>query len=115
MDIINNTQLIKNMEHNKVIKLKDVVGYKAGMVSSLAIAARPGVNMTLFSFEKGEEISTHAAPGDAFVTILEGEVDITINGEISHLKEGDAIVMPAGAPHALQATTRFKMMLVVVK
>lgn len=108
------SELIKNIEHKKVLKLKDIVAYKDNKVSSQTLAARPGVNMTLISLDAGEELSTHAAPGDAFVNILDGEVKIVIDGEPFELGEGDAIVMPSGAPHSLHAKTKFKMLLVVV-
>ena len=70
--------------------------------------------MTLFSFEKGEEISTHEAGGDAFVTCLDGVGKITIDGIDYELKEGDSIVMPARHPHAVMGKERFKMLLIVV-
>jgi quercetin dioxygenase-like cupin family protein len=109
------SELIKNIEHKEVLKLKEIVGYKDNKVSSRTLAATPGTNMTLLSLDAGEELSTHAAPGDAFVNILDGEVKITIDGEPYELGEGDAIVMPSGVPHSLYAKTKFKMLLVVVK
>lgn len=116
MEILNNSlELIKNIRHNQVYNLKDVVAYKEGMVASLALAARDGVNMSLISFDKDEELATHAASGDAFVTILDGEADITVGGRMHHLQEGEALVMPSGIPHSLYAVTKFKMLLVVVK
>ena len=92
--------LIKNLPHARPFPLKDQVGYEPGKVVSLTLAQRPGVGMTLFAFDAGEAISTHAAPGDAMATILEGTAQI---------------IMPAGIPHAVQAVTPFKMYLVVAK
>ena len=81
----------------------------------LTLAQRPGVGMTLFAFDAGEAISTHAAPGDAMATILEGTAQITIDGVPHTLNAGEAVIMPAGIPHAVQAVTPFKMYLVVAK
>ena len=72
------------------------------------------VSVTLFSFAKGEEISTHASGGDAFVTCLDGVGEVTIDGEKFQLTEGQSIVMPAGHPHAVYGKEQFKMLLVVV-
>ena len=107
--------LIKNLPHAQPFPLKDQVGYEPGKVISLTLAQRPGVGMTLFAFDAGEAISTHAAPGDAMATILEGTAQITIDGVPHTLNAGEAVIMPAGIPHAVQAVTPFKMYLVVAK
>ena len=101
--------LIKNVPHAQPFTLKGQVEYEAGKVVSLTLAQQPGAGITLFAFDAGEAISTHAAPGDAMATILEGTAQITIDGV------PQAIIMPAGIPHAVQAVTAFKMYLVVVK
>lgn len=101
--------------HARPFPLKDQVGYEPGKVVSLTLAQRPGVGMTLFAFDAGEAISTHAAPGDAMATILEGTAQITIDGVPHTLNAGEAVIMPAGIPHAVQAVTPFKMYLVVAK
>ena len=98
--------LIKNLPHAQPFPLKDQVGYEPGKVVSLTLAQRPGVGMTLFAFDAGEAISTHAAPGDAMATI---------DGVPHTLNAGEAVIMPAGIPHAVQAVTPFKMYLVVAK
>ena len=107
--------LVKNLEQEKVLTLQDQVSYEEGKVVSLTLAQRPGVAATLFAFDAGEGISSHAAPGDAIATILDGTAEITLNGTPHTLHAGECIVMPTGAPHAVKAVTRFKMYLVVVK
>lgn len=72
------------------------------------------IKCSLFSFDKGEEISTHESGGDAFVTCLDGVGEITINGEKYELHEGESIIMPAKHPHAVHGKEQFKMLLVVV-
>jgi quercetin dioxygenase-like cupin family protein len=71
--------------------------------------------LTLFAFDEGEGLSTHTAPGDAFVQILHGEAAITVGGEKLVVEAGEVVVMPAQIPHALQAEKRFKMLLTVIK
>ena len=71
------------------------------------------VSMTLFSFDKDEEISTHAAGGDAMVTVLEGTGRFTVGGEVFILSAGDTLIMPKDIPHAVYGQERFKMQLVV--
>lgn len=108
-------ELIKNLNKAEAITLLDSIAYQDGKVASLTLAQQPGVGMTLFAFDAEEGISTHAAPGDAFAQILEGEACITIDGKENRLTAGEAIVMPFGIPHAVKAISRFKMLLTVVK
>ena len=74
-----------------------------------------GGTVTLFSFDANQGLSEHTAPFDAMVCILDGEARITIGGKPHHLKTGESIIMPANVPHALDAVTAFKMMLIMIK
>ena len=105
---------IKNIEHEKVVDLAGEVEYMPGQVVSKTMAQNEHVSVTLFSFDKDEEISTHESGGDAFVTCLDGVGKVTIDGEEYILKEGDSIVMPAKHPHAVYGQEQFKMLLVVI-
>lgn len=106
--------MIKNMNKAEVLKLKDEVAYQTGQVVSKTLAQNDALSVTLFAFDKGEEISSHESTGDAFVTCLDGEGEITIDGEKYILHEGDSIVMPARHPHAVYGKEQYKMLLVVV-
>lgn len=107
-------EILKNIERAKVLALREEIAYQQGQIVSKTLIQNGAVSMTLFSFERGEEISTHAAGGDAFVLCLEGTGRFTIDGVAHILHEGDAIVMPAGHPHAVYGEDRFKMLLTVV-
>lgn len=106
--------ILKNIEKSKVLMLKEEVTYQEGQIVSKTLVQNPAVSMTLFSFAKGEEISTHESEGDAFVLCLDGMGEITIDGTAYELKEGDSIIMPARHPHAVFGKEQFKMLLVVV-
>ena len=86
----------------------------AGANRKQNIAQNAYVSLTLFAFDKGEEISTHDSAGDAMVTVLEGTGQFTVNGEVHQLKQGETLLMPAKIPHAVFAPEPFKMMLTVV-
>ena len=105
---------IKNISKAEVITLKNQVEYQTGQVVSRTLAQNEHVSVTLFSFDKGEEISTHESGGDAFVTCLDGVGKITIDGVEYQLHEGESIVMPARHPHAVYGQEQFKMLLVVI-
>ena len=105
---------MKNISKAEVLILKDQVTYQKGQVVSRTLAQNEHLSVTLFSFDKGEEISTHESGGDAFVTCLDGVGKITIDGQEYELREGESIVMPARHPHAVYGKEQFKMLLVVV-
>ena len=89
------------------------MAYQEGQVVSKTLVQNDYVSVTLFSFDKGEEISTHASGGDAMVTVLEGTGKFTIGGDVFILKEGETIIMPKDVPHAVYGQEKFKMELVV--
>lgn len=106
--------LIKNVDFATPLVMEGLVDYEEGRVVSRTLAQGRPLSVTLFAFDKGEEISSHSASGDAMVYILDGEAEVTIGGEKFTLKKGETIVMPANVSHALLAKERFKMLLTVV-
>lgn len=105
--------MYKNIEKQKSLKLKDLVDYQEGQVVSRTLVQNASVSMTVFSFDKGEEISTHASGGDAMVTVLEGKGRFTVGGKAFILEEGETLIMPKDVPHAVFGEERFKMQLTV--
>ena len=106
--------MMKNINKAEVLVLRDQVAYQQGQVVSKTLAQNEALSVTLFAFDKGEEISTHKSDGDAFVTCLDGVGRITIDAIEYELTSGESIVMPAGHPHAVYGKGQFKMLLVVV-
>lgn len=105
--------MYKNVRKQEKLKLKNQVDYQPGQVISKTLVQNEAVSMTLFSFDKGEEISTHAAAGDAMVTVLEGKGRFTVGGEVFLLTEGETLIMPKDIPHAVYGEEQFKMQLIV--
>ena len=105
--------MYKNIEKQTSLRLKDLVNYQDGQVVSKTLVQNASVSMKILSFDKGEEISTHASGGDAMVTVLEGKGRFTVGGEVFFLEEGETLVMPKDVPHAVYGEEKFKMQLVV--
>lgn len=105
---------IKNLDFASVLPLADQVGYQTGQIVSKTLAQNKAISLTLFAFDKGEEISSHESNGDAMVVALDGTGKITIDGKDFILHAGETIVMPSKKPHAVFATEQFKMFLIVV-
>jgi quercetin dioxygenase-like cupin family protein len=98
-----------------VEKINELVDYQTGSIVSRTLIDKNTGTLTLFSFDKGEGLSEHTAPFDAFVYVYDGEALITISGIEHIIKSGETIIMPANDPHALRAITPFKMLLVMIK
>lgn len=105
--------MYKNINKKEVLKLKDIIDYQIGQVVSKTLVQNDLVSVTVFSFDKGEEISTHASGGDAMVTVLDGKGKFTIGGDVYFLEEGQTIIMPKDIPHSVFGEEKFKMLLVV--
>ena len=110
---------IKNISKSEVLTLKEQVSYQKGQVVSKTLAQNDALSVTLFAFDKDEEISTHDSIGDAMVHVIDGVGQFTVDGaehicKAYELHEGESIVMPAKHPHAVYGQEQFKMLLVVV-
>ena len=101
---------IKNIAHEEALALSGQVVTQPGQIVSKTLAQNGAVSITLFAFDKDEEISTHDSDGDAMATVLEGTGQFTVD----LLNVGETLVMPAKKPHAVFAKEQFKMLLVVV-
>ena len=106
--------MYKNIEKQVPMKLKDLVEYHEGQIVSKTLVQNEQLSMTIFSFDKGEEISTHASGGDAMVTVLEGTGKFTVDKKEYLVHEGEVLVMPAKVPHSVYAEEDFKFLLTVV-
>ena len=95
--------------------LKESVEYASGSIVSKIVSKNDSGNLTLFAFDKGQSLSKHTAPFDAFIQVLDGNARIFIDDKPHDLTEGECIIMPANIPHAVEATEKFKMLLVMIK
>ncbi|HEY3474602.1 MAG TPA: cupin domain-containing protein [Anaerolineales bacterium] len=100
---------------SEILHLAEMANYQDGSVVSRQITKTDVGNVTLFAFDKDQELSEHTAPFDALVHVLDGRAEVKISGKPFQLDTGDAIIMPANEPHALRALTPFKMLLTMIR
>lgn len=98
-----------------VLDLASLAEYRDGSVVSREIIKGKAGSVTLFAFDRGEGLSEHTAPFDALMSVLDGEGEITIGGQAHRMSAGEAVIAPANVPHAVKATRRFKMLLVMIR
>ena len=109
------TNIMNNNFAKKIINLKEAIDYQENSIVSKTITTNQNSSLTLFAFDKGEGLSEHTAPFDAFVQIVEGEAEVEISHKPYSLSAGESIILPAGRPHALKAAEKFKMLLTMIR
>lgn len=108
-------ELIKNIEHAKVVGFDDLVSCNEGQIETVTMAQKKGVGLTALAFGKGEGVGPHAAKGDALIYIHQGIATVKIGDKTMEAGKGEMVVMPANVPHQVTAKEDMKMLLVVVK
>jgi len=99
----------------KVRSALQLIAYQEGAIVSRTLVDNEQGTITLFAFDSDQGLSEHTAPYDALVYLLEGQAIVTISGTDMTLQQGDLVIMPAHEPHALKASTQFKMMLTMIR
>lgn len=102
-------------EKGKALNPNEVIGYQEGGIVSMELLHNPQGSITLFAFAKGQELSPHSAPLDAFIQVTEGEMTMTLDNEEHLIRNGEVFMIPAGHVHAVRADQDFKMILTMVK
>lgn len=97
------------------VNLVESIAYQTDAVVSRTLVKSDAGTVTLFAFDKGQELSEHTAPFDALVHVLDGKAEIRINQHVHSVKPGELLIMPANEPHALRAVESFKMLLIMIK
>ena len=106
---------MSTVPQSEILNTNRLAEYQTGAVVSRQVIKAESGNVTLFAFDEGQELSEHTAPFDALVHVLDGQAEISISGKPFLLKAGEAIIMPAGQPHAVKAVGKFKMVLTMIK
>jgi quercetin dioxygenase-like cupin family protein len=99
----------------EALQLAELIAPAAHGIASRVLAKTGGGNVTLFAFDAGEGLSEHTAPFDALVLVLDGALTITIGGSPVAATPGSIVRMPANVPHALDASTPVRMLLIMLR
>ena len=99
----------------EVVGVCDLVNVQDGAVVSRTLLKRGGGVVTLFAFDEGQALSEHTTTFDAVVQVLEGEAEIQVSGKNVRVNAGEIILLPANQPHAVKASSRFKMLLTMIR
>ena len=87
----------------------------SGGVASRVLLKAAGGSATLFSIPEGEGLGEHATPREALLVVLSGEADVVVQGAPRTVRSGEAIRLPAAAPHAVRARSDLQFLLVLLR
>ncbi len=99
----------------EVKQLGELLQYQDGSIVSRVLLKNKGGTVTLFAFDRGEGLSEHTAPFEALVFVVDGEAEVEIAGKAYRVRSGETITLPASIPHAVKASTRFRMLLTMIR
>ncbi len=68
-------------------------------------------NMTLayWNIEDGASLPEHTHPHEQVVNVIEGKLELVVDGEPHHLTPGKVFVLPSNVPHGGKALTPCKV------
>jgi len=100
-----------DMPHVLIMDPTSEVVIQPGAVVSKVVHRGDGMNVTVFGFDAGEELTEHQAARAAVVQVLSGRLRFTVDGEELELSPGSWLHMTSGTPHSLVATEPTIMLL----
>ena len=112
---MNNHSAASELEKTKIHIVVEIIEYVPNAVVSRTIIKKTTGNITVSSFDTGEELEEKTSPFDIYVQIIDGSAEVTINKNKFQLKSGNGIVIPAHSPHCFNANEQFKMISTVIK
>lgn len=95
--------------------LASMAAYQKDSIVSRRIIHRDTGNVTLFAFDKGQELTEHTSLYNALIYVVDGESEVAIARQPHLVKTGEMILLPANVPHAVKAVKQFKMLLILIR
>ncbi len=80
-------------------------------ILSQTLSNEAGIELVLFAFAAGEQLSEHTSARPAIIHVLSGEGDLTVAGDAHRAGPGTWLRMPPDARHSLVARTPLVMAL----
>lgn len=111
----NTNQKSEALACDRASALTGLVEVAPGAIVSRVLAKSGGGNVTLFAFDQGQGLSEHTAPFDALVQVVDGSLNVIIDGVEVRVSGGEIVRMPAGVPHALSAPEPARMLLTMLR
>lgn len=103
------------VEKSKVFIVVETIEYIPNAVVIKTIIKKTTGNVTVVSFDSGENLTEKISQFDTFIQIIEGRAEILIDDSSQNLKTGEGIIIPAHSRNSIKANERFKMISTIIK
>ena len=80
-------------------------------ILSQTLSSEDGIELVLFAFAQGEQLSKHTSARPAIIHVLSGEADLTVDSDTLGAIPGTWVRMPADTSHSVLARTPLVMAL----
>ncbi len=95
--------------------VNDALPVSEEATTSRVLVNNPLLRTVVFTFDAGQLLTEHASPKAVVVTLLDGQMDFSLDGATHPMVAGDVIYMRPGQRHALVSVTPCRMQLVMVE
>jgi len=103
------------VEKSKAHIIVEIIEYVPNSVVSKTIIKKTTGNVTISSFDEGEELGEKSSPFDIYIQVIDGAAEVSINEKIYKLRLGEGIIIPAHSRHCFNAHEQFKMISTIIK
>ena len=112
--------LKENSENGELEKsnahiIVEIIEYLPNAVVSKTIIKKTTGNITVSSFDAGEELAEKISPFDTYIQVIDGIAEVVINHKKYKLKLGEGIIIPAHSTQCVNANEQFKMISTIIK
>jgi quercetin dioxygenase-like cupin family protein len=97
------------------VSLETLVAHTPHGIASRVLAKTAASNLTIFAFDAGQGLTEHTSTFEAFVLVMQGTMTLTVGGNAVSASAGTMVRMPAGVPHAVEATEAARMLLIMLR
>lgn len=106
--------MITEIKNNQIEFLHKMCKFENEVNRATLFSSTNG-SINIIALKRGQNLSTHLAPADAMVQVIEGRINFTVNDVEQPMEAGQFIMMSKGTPHSLKAVEDTKFILTLIK
>ncbi len=102
------------MEKAKSQLIVEIIEYVPDELVHKTVINKHSGTINAMSFDSALGLDIQVSAYNNFVQVVEGEVEVSIVGNITKLRSGQGIMIPADNPYFFNSDARFKLILTIV-
>jgi quercetin dioxygenase-like cupin family protein len=106
---------LQEIEQGHAFIIVEIIEYVPNSVVIKTIIKKTTGNVSAVSFDSGEALTEKTSAFDTFIQVIDGQAEVLMKEKSYVLEIGQAMIIPAHAPHTIKANVRFKMLSTIIK